>query len=207
MNMFDNYNNLPADYSPSNTNKNQKLTIAEYNRPYEDYDQEGNVVGYHWNYGDTLNLQIELSGEITIPDNSITFARTGEFPDENTIGIIDQKAYNLVDLISWTCTYTDGSRYVWKQDEEFSYTSEGKDVFFSIQDYIKDKTIRVTIYNVRHEKVYNENLPGGILLNISIDSILSSKMKKGIYYLDVVLCDQADNNYITAISDLRLNVR
>lgn len=206
MSMFDNYNNIPKDYLPSNRNK-KKIKLAEYEKPYEDYDEEGKVVGYSWNYGDTLNLQIELSGEITIPDNSITYTVTGEHPTENTVGIINQKAYNLVDLISWTCTYIDGNKYTWTKDREFLYTSEGKDVFFSIQDYIADKTIRVTIYNVRHEKVYNINLPGSIILNIDIDSILSSKMKKGVYSLEVVVCDQDDNNYITAISDLQLNVR
>lgn len=206
MSMFDNYNNLSKDYLPSNRRKRNKLNIAEYDKPYEDYDEDGNLVGYHWNYGDTLNLQVELSGEITIPDNSITYTQTGEFPTENTIGYIDQKAYNLVDLVSWTCIFIDDNKYTWKQDKEFSYSSEGKDVFFSIQDYIADKTIRVTIYNVKHEQVFNTNIPGNSTINIDINQFLSSKMTKGVYYLEIVICDQDNDNYITAVSDLPLNV-
>ena len=32
--------------------------------PYEDYDKEGNLVGYFWHYGDTIELDIEITGNI-----------------------------------------------------------------------------------------------------------------------------------------------
>ena len=67
MSMFENYNNDLTDYVPNNLPyKCQK--IYPYPIPYTEYNAEGDIVGYYWYYGDTVNLVFEIDGETTVED-------------------------------------------------------------------------------------------------------------------------------------------
>lgn len=78
--IFDNYENLSDNYIPSNScypscpkpsNNCLNLEPCHPTKPYyTDYDIEGNIAGYWWYYGNTLNLEFTIEGEITIEGSS-----------------------------------------------------------------------------------------------------------------------------------------
>ena len=45
MGMFSNYNNLKNNYSPTNS-CNIDLNKTRYHKPYEDYNELGELIGY-----------------------------------------------------------------------------------------------------------------------------------------------------------------
>lgn len=63
MSMFDNYNNLPNNYLPNNTN--QKLVDNRLPRkPLAEYNVYNQLVGYSWSYGDSVILEFTTSGTV-----------------------------------------------------------------------------------------------------------------------------------------------
>ena len=87
-NMFDNYENLANNYIPSNLKpcyppcppKDQCscLNPAHIDKPYANYDIEGNLIGYWWYYGNTLTLQFTINGEVII-DGSNEYISADDF--------------------------------------------------------------------------------------------------------------------------------
>ena len=68
--MFDNYTN-PAptcNHLPKHCDclkpKNDFNISNRPNKPFESYDEEGNVIGYWWYEGDTICLDLDIDGEI-----------------------------------------------------------------------------------------------------------------------------------------------
>lgn len=92
--MFENYNNLSSQYIPTNIPKApippqcppKPLCPPEPNKPYEDYNAKGELVGYWWSYGDTINLDFELDGYVTI-DGSDNYISVKEFIKDKEINI------------------------------------------------------------------------------------------------------------------------
>lgn len=208
MGMFDNYNNIDKDYIPTNENKCcGKNNIPFVKAPNVEYNVENEPVGYYWYYGDTINLRIHLTGSIKVAQDSIIYTATGQAPTTETVGIIDQKAYNVIDLISWTCTAIIDSDYIWTQDDDFITPDAGKGVYFTAEKYLEGKTVRATIYNFRHEQVDNKIFLGNTIITYPIDAELSNKLVKGVYYLEVVVCDELKNSYRTVIDDACLIVK
>jgi len=208
--MFDNYNNISGDYVPTNTNKCCRQNIPFIKVPNVDYDANGNVIGYFWYYGDTMNIRVELYGSINVPEDSIVYTSTGQRPDSSTVGYVNQKAYNVIDLISWTCTAiveSETVEYTWTIDSEFVYPTTGKGVYFTIDNYLRGRTVRATLYNYKHEQVDSRILEGSSIVDYRIDAELSAKLIRGTYYLTIVICDQNRDSYITAADDIMLTVK
>lgn len=74
MDMFTNYNNIPASYVPCNLNA-QPFCTEHYVKPLEEYNAKGELIGYSWHYGDTVVLEFCTSGEV-IYDNYYEDAET-----------------------------------------------------------------------------------------------------------------------------------
>ncbi len=69
--MFSNYQNLSDSYIPNNLSSNKcqpesytKLNPCELTKPYELYDAKGELEGYYWYYGNSINLEFEIDGEV-----------------------------------------------------------------------------------------------------------------------------------------------
>lgn len=204
--MFDNYNNLPQNYVPSNTACTPSVEITK--KPFELFDSGNNCIGYWWRYGDSVQLQIILSGEVTVNGDSIVYKVSGEAPTIHTVGEISQKAYNVIDLRSWTCTIIENNEYTWVEDAEFTYVTGGnKSVYLDISQYLLGKTVRATIYNFRYEQMFNQIYTGNPIINIPIFGELAQSLVKGLYYLEVVVCDTVADNYVTVIDNCQLLVK
>lgn len=99
--MFKTFQNLSDCYIPDNmTCKSDigksytKLDPVMSSRPYELYDSFGNVCGYFWYYGESVTLEFEIDGEVTLDDGSTN----GLFIDASDYlkgKIIDVKLYNF----------------------------------------------------------------------------------------------------------------
>ena len=210
-----NYHNIADNYVPNNLitafpNQiiNSKLNPVEVSKPYEEYDAKGNLTGYFWRYGDTLNLEFNIDGEVTVESNAIVFTRTGITPTTSTLASIGQRAYNLIDLRSWTCVMITREGYIWEEDKVFEYPIDSsRSVYISAEDYLKDKKIEVTIYNFRMEPIVQKVYDGYPIIVFNIDTDLSKQLVKGIYYCGVRVFNDLMSNVIFENTDCNLLVK
>lgn len=215
MGMFLNYQNIADNYMPNNLvcsfpvgKSYTKLDPVQASRPYEEYNAKGELIGYFWHHGETLNLEFNIDGEITVETGSIILNSAGQTPPLDK-GYVDQRAYNIVDLRSWTCMSinTKGER-VWKIDDEFIYDVSGSDsVYVSAKDYLKDKFIDVTLYNFRMEPIHTETFNGTSKVVFTINKELSEKLVKGIYYCSLTVRNDRINLPIFSSKDCTLLVK
>lgn len=80
--MFTNYQNLSEYYIPNNLAQYQnkpgsytKLDPCEITKPYELYNAKNELEGYYWYYGNTINLDFIIDGEVIDIDGN----GTGEY--------------------------------------------------------------------------------------------------------------------------------
>lgn len=215
MGMFTNYENLNELYRPNNLSL--KVTVPKSytaldptiaSRPYEEYDVKGELIGYSWTYGEVLNLEFNIDGEISVSNDSIIYKNYNQTPLENTVGYIGQKAYNIVDYKSWTCSGINGNTYEWSEDRYFTYPTDGdKSIYVSAQDYIKDKDITVYLYNFRYEPIKTFNYHGTTQVVLPITPELSKELLKGVYYCSLTVSNKDTNLTIFSPQDCKLLVK
>lgn len=109
MGMFDSYQNIPQNYVPNNIRPNDNLAQAYPTTqiepikpilPYEEYNAQGELVGYYWHYGDQLNLIFDIEGEVSLLDDG-TYVPANEFLQgkKATITILDFRNMMVVERI------------------------------------------------------------------------------------------------------------
>lgn len=87
MSMFNNYENIDSKYTPNNSDYCKcNLKPARPNKPYEEYDISGNLIGYWWYYGNTVNLEFNIEGEVTYEGND-SYVSAKEFLKDKQIEI------------------------------------------------------------------------------------------------------------------------
>lgn len=216
--MFTNYQaDLIKHYQPNNIMStfqtpviNSKLNPVDASKPYEEYDAKGRHVGYFWHQGETLNLEFYLEGEITVEPDAFIRLEKGEEPGSLMADYAGQKYYNVTDMRSWH-SYLEGNKTVWVEDAEFTYPESGanlKHVYMPATEYVKDKSVVVTLFNFRREPVHSWH-PS---LNNSkvvcyVDKELSSSLSKGVYYCSVVVEDDTVRFQLFDTTDCLLLVK
>lgn len=214
--MFLNYHNIANNYQPNNLIKSfphsyeeSKLAPVEASKPFEEYNIKGELIGYFWRYGETLNLEFNIDGEITLESDALIYKSHGVGPTENTFAKVGQRAYNLLDLTSWTCVArVSANKYLWEQDAEFTYPNNGaKKVYISAEDYLKDKFIDVTLYNFRMEPIHTYTTSATASIIFPIDKDLSKTLVKGIYYCSVQVYNEEVSFNIFDSNDCKLLVK
>lgn len=213
MGMFLNYHNIADNYKPNNLmcsfpvgKSYTKLDPIEASKPYEEYDSKGNLIGYYWRQGETINLEFNIDGEVTISDTKNIYVVTGQSPTDKTTGKLNDKAYNLADMRSWTCTSIIDDTYVWTEDAEFD-THGSKSVYINAADYLKDKHINITLYNFRMEMIHQVTIDAKTQVILTIDTELSKRMQKGIYYCSLNVFDDETNIVVFDSHDCVLLVK
>lgn len=211
MGMFLNYHNIADNYVPNNLIKAYptkcvptKLDPIEASKPYEDYNAKGDLCGYFWHYGESVNLDFNLDGEITVESDAIILTIAGQDPS-NIEGKINQKAYNIIDLKSWTYNNTaDG----WKEDLEFTYPQDSdRSVYMDASTFLSDKSVKVTFYDFRHAIIHEQTFEGKSNVVVTITPELSQKFKKGIYYCTVEVFNAFVNMKVFDTTDGHLLVK
>lgn len=218
MSMFSNYDDLQDNYTPNNIQPVPQppclsnLDPFSINKPFEERNEKGELIGYWWNYGDTVNLEFHVEGNVIIEDDAILYTAYNDGPSISTVGKIGQKAYNVVELKSWTCTLirnTSIKEYVWTLDTQFENPAVGdRNIYIGVGDYIKDKQVTVKLYNFRMEEVAMQTFAGNPDITFSIDKELSSKLVKGNYYCTFTVWDVSGRvNTILSQDTLSLTVK
>lgn len=134
MGMFSNYNE--HDYFiPNNTNCSfplgqsyTKLSNDKACLPYCEYNSKGECIGYYWYYGESMNLDFDIEGELTTDDG------------------------------------------------------HGTGRFIQVDHYMYNKTVLITLYNFRHEKIFTKSFPGCTKIILPIDGDLAKALVRGVYY-------------------------
>lgn len=213
MGIFDNYQNLDNAYVPNNLSQLFPKKIPchrpQFKKPFEDYNAEGKLIGYYWYYGNTVSLNFNITGEIIVEDTDIIYTAIGQRPTVNTVGQIGCKAYNVIDLLSWTLVSIHDNSYIWEQDSEFICPNNGqRNVYFTSEQFLKNRYVKITILNFRKEPIYQETFAGDQSIVLNIDENLSAKLIKGVYYYNLEIFGQ-DGTCITpsGINGLTLTVR
>lgn len=200
MGMFLNYENIESNYVPNNLVRSYgigksytKLDPIQASKPYEEYNSKGELIGYSWRYGESINLEFNIDGEVTVETNALVFTREGQKPSELE-GALGLRAYNVVDKFSWTCVNIVDGRFVWRQDSEFVYDCMStRSIYVDASDYLADKHVVVSIYNFRHELIQRKTFSGKTQIVYSIDAEESKKLNRGIYYCSLrVVNDSVD---------------
>lgn len=211
--MFLNYQDIANNYVPNNIinefdtpRSYTKLNPMEKSKPYELYNAKNELEGYFWNQGDSLNLEFNIDGEITVESDAIILYAFGQTPF-STKGKIGQRAYNIADLRSWTCVGVSTS-CVWVQDSEFTYPENGlKSIYLSAEDYLKNKNIVVRLYNFRFEQIHEKTFSGEPKIIFTITKELSETLKKGIYYCSLTCVSDETCQTIFGPEDCKLLVK
>ena len=146
-NMFTNYEDLSSVYVPNNEKAElENNKVIDLSLPKKEYDNSGKFVGYSWNYGETLTIPYSVNKVIYVEEDALVYDISGVSPSISTIGTFGQKAYNTADRKSWVCKTLDSSKYIWEEQDEFTYPENGKkpiSIKF-IQD-VSDKFIEFSI--------------------------------------------------------------
>lgn len=201
MGMFTSYECLEKTYVTPNNIKPEKSCEQESNitscrprKPYEDCNVKGELTGYWWNYGDTINLDFHITGDIVVEDDAIVYTAINDKPTEETIGVAGQKAYNITDLKSWTCDIIDNV-CIWVEDEEFTNPEAGsRNIYVSAEEYVKNRYITFTLYNFRMEEIDKQTFEGATDIIYEINEELSNKLVKGVYYGKLTLWEKNIEN-------------
>ena len=90
MGMFLNYQDIAGNYQPPNNlirsfpvgKSYTKLDPIQASKPYEEYNAKGELIGYFWHYGESLNLEFNIDGEITIEGDAIVLSVKGQTPPQ-----------------------------------------------------------------------------------------------------------------------------
>lgn len=189
--MFRNYYNIDK-YVPDNMSENRtqptsytKLCTNYKTKPYEEYNKQGDLIGYSWKQGETVVLDFNIDGEVVVESDAIVYSSVGEEPDLETKGFVNQLCYNVIDMRKWECVSADEENkvFVW-EEQEFDHDSANaqKSVYVSAKDYLKGKSIEVTIYNFRFEPILTKTFEGNSQVILTLDKEQSKKLVKGIYY-------------------------
>lgn len=126
MGMFDGYQNLNNQYTPNNLcsnipqppcpNKCDCLEPCKPNKPYEEYDAKGELVGYWWYQGDTINLEYNIEGEVTV-EGSSNYITAEDFLADKQVTI---KLYNFRREVIAEKTFEGSTTIIFPIDKELA---------------------------------------------------------------------------------------
>ena len=190
--MFTNYQNLSEYYMPNNLCKQQtvptsytKLMQNNKTKPYELYNAKGELEGYYWHYGDHIELEFNLAGELTLDDDT----PTGSFIDirdflanKNLIIKLYDFRFNIIHT-KVSNTYYEA---LLDKNETWGDTIDFIDAGNAFSEYMIDTDPAV---------------------KLTIDHELSMKMVKGVYYCSLEVEGQDFHEILFGPEDCKLLVK
>lgn len=195
MGILDSYNSIPSGYIPRNTQKSGKRKQVKLQPPYQK-----SANSFWWNYGDQFTFLYKPQLSIRVEDTALIIADDTPLINE-TVGFRGQKAYDIVNLISYTYGAGYNDKDGWIQDEKFTIPSYGtQEVTLRNIDWTR-VGITFQIKNFRNEKIYEitPNSDNALVFNseyaieINIGEELSELLKYGSYKFIFIL--QGANDY------------
>ena len=186
MQMFDNFDNQSPDYIPNNMfPKIPVRAICLDNDTIKPIYRNCKLVGYEWDWGDKVKMEIKNQIRICIPTDSI-YTYNNEDPTTETGGIIGQKYYNLSALKSFTLQSIVSGDFIWVQDDEFTFI-DNQGIGLEVPILLKeDEQVVVQLFNFRKEMIRCDifYVPD---FTWSLTPEESLKLVPGIYYMNIHL--------------------
>lgn len=197
---FINYKLTPADYVPDNVHFTDKQPVKP-RPPLVAYNKLGEEIGFTWNYGDSIYLEFNTTGNVSydpgesgsqfgfIEDAKVYFdSKTPDYwpkHDDNGVMLIgNSDATSLVDgtCSCCCCGNTTGDNEGDVEEEEGTPETEdpnkGKKVF------------QILIYNFRYDVVAWCEVPAATTVRVLVDSFYPHGLVKGVYTLELNLIDE-----------------
>lgn len=147
-NIFNNYDNLPSSYIPNNTSE-QSLCVNKIIKPLEVYDIKGNLVGYCWNRGDTVNLGFNITGNVQYDEGAFEDAAT--YLDGKTLQF---NIYNFRYEVIYTITVTATTTPVFAINKELSDSLKAGNYYCSLTVIDTVNKLNTTIFTINNGKLY-----------------------------------------------------
>ena len=124
MGMFDSYDDLGNNYTPNNIcpptehvcPAESKLAPCSPNKPYADYNSQGELTGYWWYYKNILNLEFNITGEVVV-EGSVDYIDATDFLEDKSITVT---LYNFRREIITVRTYPGSTTIIFEIDKELS---------------------------------------------------------------------------------------
>lgn len=201
MGMFYKYDDLPSDYIPDNSS----LKTVETYKIFEDaslvpvYSKKCELIGYALNEGDSAVLDTGLVIGIEVESDALIYTEANTYPDSYTQGYQGQRAYNIVDLKSYTCSGISGvsvqeTLYTWDEDKDFTSPSSGLKNL-EITPYANYNGAVARVLNFRGDTVLEFEL-SCIDRYITINKDTSNLLKQGVYYLEVYVFTKTERRQV-----------
>lgn len=196
MSILDSYNNIPPRYSPNNmVNRERRRKQVKLLPPY----QKGHK-SFWWRQGDQFVFTYTPSFEIRVEKDAIILY--GQDIDESIVGIKGQRAYDIINLISYTCTAGYDGKLNWTRDNIFTVPKIGEQII-TLQNI--DWTIfsvNFSIWNWKKDTIYTTELNGSYPLTIVIDDELVELLKYGSYNFVFTLTAVIDDMKTVLVKDI-----
>lgn len=180
--MFKNYDNLSKEYIPNNsfTEEDYIYKAVDTNLPYELYNIKEEHIGYGWAKEAYFDLEVPFDLSFYVPTDSVIFETSGMCPTLSTFSREGQKAYNVKDMISWTCKRFGNTGILWEQDNDLEVC---KDKGFEVKFTPNSLDIKMIITNFRYEKIFEKSF------NVSSDKLyVDTKeldLDNGVYNVEI----------------------
>lgn len=191
MQMFFNFDNQPKDYIPNNMFPIRPIRFVSINSDTVKPIFRGcKMVGYEWNWGDNISIEIKNQIHINIPPNSI-YTYEDVDPTTSTVGeVVGQCYYNLASLKSFHLTSIKENQgiyyYIWEQDKDFTYAESGGIALDVLIPLKEGEQIVVQLFNFRKEKI-RDDIYYEPEITWTLTPEESLKIVPGIYFLNVHL--------------------
>lgn len=191
--MFERYDKLNPSYIPDNTTPKQDFDYATVEKvvPEIAYSAKGTPIGYKWNFGEEFELKFSAATVIKVAEDSLVYEISAVGPTPTTRGIRGQQAYNIIDCKSWTCVGSSGGFYIWIEDDELIYPTEGTKQI-TLVPYTQGKELQVQFYNTRWELIYSLVALDAADVYLQINKETSEIFKPGVYYSVLKLAGDND---------------
>lgn len=183
--MFDNYENISTQYTPSNLDNcpkkpnkcNPMLKPLQPVKPYEEYNAEGQLIGYWWVYGDTINLEFDLSGYVTIDDDD-TYVEIRDFIKDKEIYV---QLYNFrhEQIASMNFNGSDYQEVTYSVAKKVNRFTQG--IYYVLEDDTYEPVVLPRDFN--KDTIYYKK--DDVEIIFPIDKKLSAQMEKGTYYCSI----------------------
>ena len=219
-NMFANYDNINPNYTPTNREPinlcKPKIDPCRPKRPYEEYNDKGELIGYYWNYGDTVDLEFDIDGKITIEDNNNPqYIEAAEYIKDKKVviniydyrgDIIARQEFNNSSYLSVGTTIKsnsviNGVTYTQDTQIDTEITIINKSVLESGSIIAKNSMINGEMILEDKELSVKEFLNQGTIITFKIDDELSKKLIPGIYKITLTLIGEDEKIIITIFDE------
>lgn len=201
------YQTTPPDYIPNNLYCDNSLQLKKPHLPLVAYNAEEEPIGFTWNYGESIYLEFETTGQV-LYDPEDANLEIGIYESADTyLNSITPKNYphsddNGIKLRSEEVSPNTTELGLDAQDEDEDEESEAQETTEDAETYFKDgsKIFQVLIYNFRHDVVAWSELKAGTKVRVLADSFYPCSLVKGTYKLQLNLIDKRAGVQTTLIN-------